>query len=136
MVRRDAFIWEIIRESTLLRDEIAEIEKIDDTDELVEGLLKFYRGFDEVVEDFVAMMQMITAKPDFDTMVRNLPATFMNKFIEQGYRPTKVSFKSLHLFATLDFLNKHTSTKANLAIRLPAHQSALESLLEDMSKRH
>lgn len=51
MVRRDAFIWEIIRESTLLRDEIAEIEKIDDTDELVEGLLKFYRGFDEVVEE-------------------------------------------------------------------------------------
>lgn len=100
------------------------------------GVFPFILMGVDPAEDFVAMMQMITAKPDFDTMVRNLPATFMNKFIEQGYRPTKVSFKSLHLFATLDFLNKHTSTKANLAIRLPAHQSALESLLEDMSKRH
>jgi len=104
-------------------------------EENTEGIFPFILMGVDPNDDFIALMHTMTAKPDFDTMIMSINVSFMTKFIELGQRPAKVSMKDLNLFSTLEFLKKHTPVKANLEIRLPAHQKAFESLLNNLENK-
>jgi len=76
--------------------------------------------------------EMLNPKPDFQTMIGQLPGIILSKFIDQGWRPEEILFKSPQLESIMGFLEQEANQSVGHMLDLPELDQAVNAIVQGM----
>lgn len=85
--------------------------------------------------DMILDFELMSPRPDFQTMIGSFPDTLLEKLINAGQRPRQISYKSSVIEGIMRWLEDQTDQKTEQTTNLPSLDEAANYLINSMLKQ-